>query len=80
MEKMHLPISLDTQKGIERDEHFRIGGTYKKYMSAQSSKVNIGHVNANKKHVKDHHKFLVYDHSAKDLGKVDQYDQGFKPN
>ena len=47
MEKMHLPMSLDSQKGIERDEHFRAGGTYKKYMSIDSARVNMNHVKAN---------------------------------
>jgi hypothetical protein len=33
MEKLHLPFVLDKDKEIERDEFFRIGGSYKYFMN-----------------------------------------------
>lgn len=40
MEITHLPIHLDKDKGIERDDFFRVGGHYKSSMNSKTGKVD----------------------------------------
>jgi hypothetical protein len=48
MEKTSLPISLDRAKHIERDDFFKVGGTYRSQMNPYNSKVEDSSIKKNR--------------------------------
>jgi hypothetical protein len=62
MEFTSLPVALDKDKGIERDEFFKTGGHYRAGMNQDTSRVDVAEKVRFKQFVKDSHHNMVHNH------------------